>query len=61
MESPGGAHTRERTHAWRTLAARSGEVVTVLRDDGVTSEWVRVRNGESREGWIPREFLKMLQ
>jgi hypothetical protein len=45
----------------RTLAARSGEFVTVLRDDGVACEWVRVRNGESREGWIPREFLKMLQ
>jgi Na+/melibiose symporter-like transporter len=40
----------------RGLASKAGEAVTVLRTE---PEWVRVRNANGQEGWIPEAFLKI--
>ena len=40
----------------RGLAAKAGDAVTVLRTE---PEWVRVRNSNGQEGWMPQAFLKM--
>ncbi len=39
----------------QAMAAKKGETVSVLQDDG--GEWLKVKNSLGDEGWVPRSFV----